>query len=474
MTPEELKRPLSRDPCTLKGGLFGKRGELSLYGDRLVFATGGKGRDEKELQLDSIDWLELQGRNRQQLGIGFEGGAVIFKLSQAPARFQDLCALLVQLHPTPPWIDPRFGRVDSEAVSTFLDPFGLKLEPKEQLRLCEWSLAWKGEDRVRCGWLALTSHRILFLPSSNARAQSKPRVYQPKLVERIDSSDITAGQLWFVASDEFLRFDPYGGESFVREFWRFCDAPVRGGRDSQVRRGQPLRRLEGETPLVRVTRGKGGDLLFERLYFDLAAGQGSLRTNVSLSELRDLQEDEEVVFEMVKRAGLFRFEGRVVKAEAVIDGPFKPSHAVLEIAPTSDIRFVNRRRAFRVSVNIPAHVQVHGEGPEGEPTQPLSTLCRLVDLSNIGCALVGPASIPDGATLEFELPLGTEGEQLHVLAECVHVRPMPGTALSRQYGLHLVGLSQRQRDAIQQEVVRQERLQLRRRAMVRGTDPPAR
>ena len=40
-TPEQL---LARDPCTLKAGLLGKRGQLSLYNDRVIFSTTGGSR----------------------------------------------------------------------------------------------------------------------------------------------------------------------------------------------------------------------------------------------------------------------------------------------------------------------------------------------------------------------------------------------------------------------------------------------
>lgn len=459
--PEKL---IARDACTLKTGLLGKRGMLSLYADHLMFATtaGVKGH---ELGYDRLEWLELRGRSRRLLAVGFEGGESVFKLDQSPQRFGDLCALLVQLHPTPPWLDPRFGKADAESVGGFLAEFGETLITGEQLLLCEWALAWSGDSHMRCGWLALTSHRILFLPNASGPSRAPNRSYQPKLIERVQESEVTSGQLWFVVDGDYLRFDPYGGAAFVREFWSFCDAPIHSNKDSQVRGGQSLRRVEGSAPMVRVIRTAGQDLVLEDLL--LEARGDRLQVRVRFEELPDLQPGELCVIEVIKRAGLFRFEATVVGTDPIEDGPFKPTHALIELQPESDIRFVNRRRAYRVEVNLPIHVQVERPSEEGGWEPPTSTLFRMADLSNIGCALIGPKDIDPGSRFGFEIPLGPGEETMTVQAECVHLQALPGTQLSMQYGCHLLGLSQRQRDRIQQEVVRQERLQLQRRSRIK-------
>ncbi len=459
--PEQL---IARNPCTLKSGLLGKRGHLSLYSDRVIFSTSG-GVKGHELTLDRLEWLELRSRGRRQLALGFEGGESAFKLDKAPARFQDLCALLVQLHPTPPWLDPRFGKVDPEAVAGFLERWSEALAPGERLLLCEWALAWAGDSHVRCGWLALTTTRILFLPNTSGPKPAKTRIYRPKLIERVQESDVTSGQLWFVADGEYLRFDPYGGATFTREFWSFCDAPIHSTKDSQVRGGQSLRRLEGTAPMVRVMRTKSTDLVLEDLMLE-ARGQ-HLEARVRRQDAPDLDRGELCVIEVIKRAGLFRFEAEVGGVAEIEDGPFKPTHALITLTPTTDIRFVNRRRAFRVEVNIPIHVKVERPSADGGWEPPVSTLFRMADLSNIGCALVGPTDVDDRARFSFQLPLGADGETMNIQAECVHVLPMPGTELSRQYGCHMLGLSQRARDRIQQEVVRQERIQLQRRSRIK-------
>jgi hypothetical protein len=464
MSDPKVEKLLARDPCTLKGGLLGKRGHLSVYGDRVLFTTAG-GVKGHELILDRMEWIELRSRNRRLLTLGFEGGESSFKLDEAPARFRDLCALLVQQHPTPPWLDPRFGKVDSEAVDSFLSQWNESLDQGEQLLLCEWSLAWSGDDHVSCGWLALTNRRILFLPNISGPRKLPVRAYKPTLIERVEESEVTAGQLWFVSEGDYQRFDPYGGAEFVREFWSFCDAPVHSSKDSQVRGGQSLRRLEGAVPMVRMLRTGADDLVLEDL---LLEARGSvLQVRMAYADLPDLQEGERCVLEVIKRAGLFRFEAEVGTAEPIEDGPFKPTHGKIELTPVTDIRFVNRRRAFRVEVNIPLHVRLRSREADGSWGQPSSNLCRLADLSNIGCALIGPATMDPHARLDFDLPLGADGELLPVQAECVHVRALPSTELSRHYGCHLLGLSQRQRDRIQQEVVRQERIQLQRRSRIK-------
>ncbi len=459
--PEQL---LARDPCTLKAGLLGKRGQLSLYGDRVLFSTAG-GIKGHELTLDRLEWLELRGRSRRLLALGFEGGESAFKLDQAAARFGDLCALLVQLHPTPPWLDPRFGKADVEAVDGFLGGWAEKLQEGERLLLCEWALAWSGDSHVRCGWLALTSHRILFLPNASGPRRAATRSYRPKLIERLQDNEDSSGQLSFVAGGEHLRFDPYGGAAFVREFWSFCDAPIHSAEDSQVRGGQSLRRVEGNAPMVRVMRTEGDDLVLEDLFIE--ARSKRLEIRVRNADAPELKAGETCVVEVIKRAGLFRFEGTVAGVTPLDDGPFKPTHALIQLEPTSDIRFVNRRRAFRVEVNIPIHVQVQRRSPKGGWEDPVSTLFRMADISNIGCALVGPRDVDPSARFSFDLPLGSDGETLPVQAECVHVMQLPGTDLSRQYGCHILGLGQRQRDRIQQEVVRQERIQLQRRSRIK-------
>jgi c-di-GMP-binding flagellar brake protein YcgR len=372
---------------------------------------------------------------------------------------------LVQLHPTPPWLDPRFGKADDESVGGFLQEFGEALIAGERLLLCEWALAWSGDNHVRCGWLALTSHRILFLPNASGPSRAPNRSYQPKLIERVQESEVTSGQLWFVADGDYLRFDPYGGATFVREFWNFCDAPIHSTKDSQVRGGQSLRRVEGSAPMVRVIRTAGDDLVLEDML--LEARDDQLHARLRFEELPDLQAGELCVIEVIKRAGLFRFEATVASTDPIEDGPFKPTHAIIALQPNSDIRFVNRRRAFRVEVNIPIHVQVERPSAEGGWEPPESTLFRMADLSNIGCALVGPRDIDPSSRFGFELPLGADGGTMTVQAECVHLQAMPGTQLSMQYGCHLLGLHQRQRDRIQQEVVRQERLQLQRRSRIK-------
>ncbi len=459
--PEKL---IARDPCTLKSGLLGKRGQLSLYGDRLVFSTSA-GIKGQELGYDRLEWLELRGRGRRQLAVGFEGGESVFKLEHGPQRFGDLCALLVQLFPTPPWLDPRFGKADVEAVGGFLRQFGEDLIPGERLLLCEWALAWSGDSHIRCGWLALTSHRILFLPNASGPSRAPNHIYRPKLIERVQESEVTSGQLWFVVDDEYKRFDPYGGATFVREFWNFCDAPIHSEKDSEVRGGQSLRRVEGTAPMIRVMRTAGEDLVLEDLL--LEARGDRLQVRVRFEELPELQQGELCVVEVIKRAGLFRFEASVEGTAPIEDGPFKPTHALIELLPHTDIRFVNRRRAFRVEVNLPIHVQVERPMPGGGWEPAVSTVFRMADLSNVGCALVGPKGIDLAARFGFDLPLGPDGETMPVQAECVHLQALTGTELSMQYGCHLLGLSQRQRDRIQQEVVRQERLQLQRRSRIK-------
>lgn len=460
-TPEQL---LARDPCTLKAGLLGKRGQLSLYNDRVIFSTTG-GIKGHELTLDRLEWLELRGRGRRLLALGFEGGESAFKLDAASSRFDDLCALLVQLHPTPPWLDPRFGKADPEAVATFLTTWGEQLQANERLLLCEWALAWTGEHHARCGWLALTSHRILFLPNSSGPRRAPTLSHKPKLIERVQDSDQNSGQLCFVSGSETLRFDPYGGAAFVREFWSFCDAPIHSAKDSQVRGGQSLRRVEGPAPLVRMLRADGDDLMLEDLLIE--ARDERLEIRVRYADAPELQTDETAVIEVIKRAGLFRFEAIVAGISPIEDGPFKPTHALIQLAPTTDIRFVNRRRAFRVEVNIPIHVQVSRRSAEGGWEPPVSTLFRMADLSNVGLALVGPRDIDPSARFTFDLPMGDGDDLMSVQAECVHVMQLPGTDLTRQYGCHILGLSQRQRDRIQQEVVRQERVQLQRRSRIK-------
>jgi hypothetical protein len=461
VTPDKL---IARDPCTLKAGLLGKRGQLSLYSDRVLFSTAG-GIKGHELAYDRLEWLELRGRNRRLLALGFEGGESVFKLQQASARFADLCALTVQLHPTPPWLDPRFGKADPEAVDGFLGEWKEQLQGAERLLLCEWALAWSGDNMARCGWLALTSHRILFLPHASGPRRTPVRTYTPKLIERVEESEVTSGQLWFVVDGEYLRFDPYGGATFTREFWSFCDAPMHSQGDGQVRGGQSLRRLEGDAPMLRVLRTAGEDLVLEDLL--LEDRDGLLAIRVRYGDVPALQAEEVCVFEVIKRAGLFRFEGTVKGVDPIEDGPFKPTHARISILPNSDIRFVNRRRAFRVEVNIPLHVKVQRPAADGGWEEPVPTLFRLADLSNIGCALVGPTGLDPRSRISFELPLGDDDETMLVQAECIHVMPLPGTQLSTQYGCHLLGLGQRQRDRIQQEVVRQERVQLQRRSRIK-------
>jgi len=459
-TPEQL---LARDPCKLDSGLLGKRGHLSLYGDRVLFSTSG-GVKGHELTLDRLEWVELRGRGRRKLVLGFEGGASAFKLDKGPERFGDLCALLVQLHPTPPWLDPRFGKADADAVDGFLGARNEQLRDGERLLLCEWSLAWSGDSHVRCGWLALTSHRILFLPNASGPKRAATRTFKPKLIERIQESDVTRGQLWFVVDGEYLRFDPYGGAAFVREFWTFCDAPIHSAKNSQVRGGQSLIRLEGDAPMVRVMRTAGPDLVLDSLM--LVARNPNVEIRVRAQDAPELQAGELCIVEVIKRAGLFRFECKVQAISPIEDGPFKPTHALIQLHPTSDIRFVNRRRAYRVEVNMPIHVQVERRSLDDGWEPPVSTLFRMADLSNIGCALVGPRDIDPTARLSFDLPLGDD-ESMKVQAECVHVATMPGTDLSYQYGCHIPGLGQRQRDRIQQEVVRQERIQLQRRSRIK-------
>jgi len=458
--PEKL---IARDPCTLKAGLLGKRGQLSLYRDRVLFSTSG-GVKGHELTLDRLEWVELRTRKRRQLALGFEGGESVFKFEQAPGRFGDLCALLAQLSPTPPWLDPRFGETDSDVVNGFLDAWGEQLRSGERLQLCEWSLAWTGDSHVSCGWLALTNHRILFLPNASGPKRAPTRTYKPRLIERVQQSEVTSEQLWFVVEGSYLRFDPYGGAAFVQEFWTFCDAPIHSTKDSQVRGGQSLRRLEGNAPMVRVIRTAGPDRVLANLM--LVARAPNIEIRIPTQDSPGLQPGELCIVEVIKRAGLFRFECTVQAISPIEDGPFKPTHALILLAPTSDIRFVNRRRAYRVGVNLPIHVQVERRSPNGSREPPVSTLFRMADLSNIGCALVGPRDIDPTARFSFELPLGGN-ESMQVQAECVHVAPLPGTDLSCQYGCHMLGLDQRQRDRIQQEVVRQERIQLQRRSRIK-------
>ncbi len=459
-TPDKL---IARSPCTLKRGLLGKRGHLSLYGDRVLFSTSG-GIKGHELTLDRIEWLELRGRGRKLLAIGFEGGESAFKLDDAPQRFGDLCALLVELFPTPPWLDPRFGAADPDAVNKFLATWDESLTGGEELRLCEWALGWTGDNLVHCGWLAFTSRRILFMPHASGPRRQPTRSYQPKLIERVEESEVTSGQLWFVADGRYQRFDPLGGPEFVRDFWSFCDAPVHSVKDGPVRRGQSVKRVAGNAAEVHINRTAGEDLILTNLM--LEARNQRVEIRVRFEEAPALQVGESMVLEVIKRAGLFRFEGRVESVEPIDDGPFKPTHALIAIQPTTDIRFVNRRRAFRVEVNLPVHVQVEQPLPDGGWSEPESTLFRMADLSNIGCAMIGPRGIRNRARLSFDLPLGGE-ETMAVQAECVHVLPLPGTELTCHYGCHLLGLGQRQRDRIQQEVVRQERIQLQRRSRIK-------
>lgn len=457
-------RLVARDACKLEVGFLGRRGFLSLYADRVLFSMAGgvKGHD---LTLDRVEWVELRGRNRQQLAVGFEGGESVFKLPNAATRFTDLCALLVQLHPTPPWLDARYGPPDSVAVANFLAPYGESLQGPERLDLCEWAIAWTEDAHVRCGWLCLTSRRILFLPVASGPKRSPNRCWQPKLIERVEGPDLPVGQLCFLAGGAFERFDTYGGASFQRSFWSLCDAPLYSPEESHVRRGQSLRRLEGEVPLLRLVRNGGNDLVFENALLE-PRGQ-HLKIRFRVQQMPELERGEACFVEVVKPAGLFRLEARVLEAEPIEDGPFKATWAQLVLEPLGDIRFVNRRRAFRVEVNIPIHVRIESRLPGGGWSEPVSTLFRIADLSNIGCALVGPRSIDPSARFSFDLPLGPEGEDVTIQAECVHVMELPGTTQSRQYGCHLVGLNQRQRDQIQQEVIRQERLQLQRRSRIK-------
>jgi c-di-GMP-binding flagellar brake protein YcgR len=460
--PERL---VARDPCKLKVGLLGKRGKLSLYPNRILFSTSS-GSSAQELALERLEWVELRGRKLRLLALGFEGGESVFELDQAKERFGQIVALLVQLHPTPPWLDERFGQADPEAVAAFLEPFDEALQPRERMLLCEWCLAWRGDTHVRCGWLALTGRRILFLPVSSGPKRIPARSFQPKLIERVDPADVPSGQLCFVTDDAFQRFEPCGSASFTREFWRACDAPLYQPRDGPVRRGQSLARLQGDAPLVRIARTAGADLTITEVL--LEPRDGLLQTRFRIDDLPPVSVGEEFVVEVIKRAGLFRFEARVRRAEPIEDGPFRATMAMLELEPTSDINFVNRRQAFRVEVSIPIHVQVRSPQPDGDFAAPVSTLFRMADLSNTGCALVGPRGIHPDSRFSFDLPLGPEeGLSIPVQAECVHVLSLPGTSLSQQYGCHIVGVSQRARDQIQQEVIRQERLMLQRRSRIK-------
>ncbi len=475
--PDELPPPLSQSPCTLSQGLLGRRGQLALYSDQVLYIPSDVSRAlgvvEFSLLLEDLRELELQGRGRNRLVLrGTDEQELRVKMGEAAGFLHDVCQLLVPLRPTPPEVDTRFGSIDKQAAAAFFLPRGVSLEGGEELLLCEWALAWSGDDLVRCGWLALSSHRIFFLPEGmgiegDGGGHPEPQIYYPGLIERVSPSELTAGQLWFVAGRKRLRFDPFGGGSFVEQFWEHCDAPLHGTDEGQVRRGQPLSRVAGRARFLRLARTGGEEFLLHDLWLDVHRGR--LWGKPRASEVQGLEQGEHGVVEVGRRTGLYRFQGVVSRLDPVADGPFKPSHVILELALRSDVRFVNRRRAYRVDVNIPVQVKVFLQDEQGRWKTRHTARGRIVDLSNGGCAIIGPRNIPEQARLVFDLPLTAEGEreELDLKAECVHLMGLPETKLNKRYGLAFVELRKGQRDKLQQEVVRQERSALQRNAAVR-------
>lgn len=461
LRPETL---VARDACVFKAGLLGRRGQLALYGDAVVFATASDSLTWR-LSLEAVDHLRLLGRRQRLLAIGSGRGDAIFKLDQANARFGDLCAILVQLHPPLPWLDARFGTVDQAAAAAMIAPHGLALEDDECLELCEWSLSWEGEDLVRCGWLLLTNRRVLFLHAGEGAGRPAPIALRLDQLQRCEPRRNGESHLVLAVEEARLRFAPHGGSEFIRAFWDRCRRAIQPMDRDAVRRGQALTQLTGPARISRLHLQGGPQLSLRDLAW-MAEGQ-RLRASARFREVEHLPAGAPCAVELIMRGGLFVFEGRIEAVTPVDDGPFKPSQAWLALTPTSDIQFVNRRRAFRVEINRPLHVHVARRDPEGGWEEPISTVFRLADLSSIGCALVGPAEIPLDARFAFDLPLGPEERRLRLVGECVHARPTQVPPGRRIYGLQLQGLSEHDHDALQREVVCQERMQLRRRALVR-------
>ncbi|HCP45855.1 MAG TPA: hypothetical protein DIU15_07425 [Deltaproteobacteria bacterium] len=473
----------------LKGPLA-QPGLLVVGADRLTFTPEGRldaivGAQTTEIALADVRKISMGGWPEARITVSAGDNEFMFALNDAEERMKDLMSLLLHFrdenepHDSGPlgWL----GEQAEEALGSVAPK--LPMDADEEVLLLGPSLQWVGEWTVRRGWILVTTQRVLFIPGAKGDAPQSAKITS---LRRVPFGEELTAQLQFVAKRRHLRFSPRGGDLFTGRFWASVeevvgpvdepdpDKPQPGASESSSITLEFLPRNLGPVKYVAIERD-------HRVVARIAPaetlrqpdGLGIFYPGLPSSEL---EEGAEVLVEIGRDDGVYRFDSTIVRLDDSPQHGMQPSapqaiaegdadaaavsavggvalHVVREdqfllvVQYPDDLRFVNRRGAFRVAFQLMSRARFLEPDENGDLVATGDFFrCTLEDLALIGCSILATRDIELNSIVELEFPL--PDEPLLVRAQCSRVEPPPVSGGATRYGFKFLGLTIAEQDRV--------------------------
>ena len=487
---ESQREILGTWKISLLKGPLAQPGLLVIGADRLTFTKEGRldamvGAQTTDIALADIRQVSLKGWPEARITFSVGDNEYMFALNDAEERMKDLMSLLLHFRDEcEPEEGAPLGWLGDEAEDALgaVAPH-LPMDADEEVLLIGPGLQWVAEWTIRRGWLAVTTERVLFLPGAPGEAPVSAKLSS---IRRVPFGEELTAQLQFVARRRHLRFSPRGGDLFTGRFWGSIEEVV-----------GPIDQPDPDTPQPGATESSSITLEFlprnlgpvkyvviERAHRVIARispaetlrqpdGLGIFYPGLPSSEL---EEGAEVLVEIGRDDGVNRFDSMIVRLDDSPQHGMQPSepppgegegldvgavsavggvalHVVREdqfllvVQYPGDLRFVNRREAFRVEFQLMSRARFLEPDENGDLIATTDYFrCTLEDLALIGCSILATREVELGSQVEIELPL--PDRPLIVRARCSRVEPPPVAGGAIRYGFNFMGLTIVEQDRI--------------------------
>jgi len=429
-----------------RGGLFVQRGQGILTEDQLRIYSGRQHSPEVVLALSTVqgirleqDVLILESENNPPVQMGLRtSDRQMSKL---------LLAILACRSPGLLMSHPEQNHGFQAMIKTWKAAIGWQ-DVEEML----WASPTIRhiEDEQHTGWLILSDLRVYFLPDSDT--QTAKFVFPLRRILRAEWMDANPEEITLYSGDRLIRLHPQGGAAMVSAFWDRCQVPSRIIQRS-IADERALQKMVQDIRFVQIL-GENHDI-------NLRPGMAILQEEGGLglilpASVEPIAEGASLTISMGQTDGVYQFDARVEDTSPLPEQVQVPRNGkMLLLSPPEELRFFNRRNAFRVgsAAKIQIRRMAWNEEESVWQVSPDQVESTLVDLSADGCCLKTDVLIAVGDRLLVDLPLGKE--MVLVQAECMRIDP-PWRDHQPQLGMRFVTLTRRTERMIQQTVLRKQ------------------
>jgi c-di-GMP-binding flagellar brake protein YcgR len=332
------------------------------------------------------------------------------------------------------------------------------LAPDEPLMLTGPVFFWEREHAGIRGAIGITTHNVVFLPSSGPGAERAP--FQFSLMDIRPQNPDDPINIHMETPRGAMHFTALTGHGFCEAFWMLSGQLITQEITAEIeetRAGQALSRVLGDVMYLCLFSDEHNLATMRPAHtFKHEDGLGLL---LSGCEGIELNRGQPLVVEFAQPEGTYQFDTEVLRMGPVpisLQNRFKNVHDMVLLKAPLDLRFNNRRSGYRVHGYDRVEVEGMLANDEG---QEIATTCFLEDLSIGGCGVSSHDYIQEGAGITLKLPLSEERE-IHVQAICLRSEPPVDLGSPWQYGLEFADLSESNSDRINQELLRRQREEL--------------